>query len=62
VIDPGSGKVLGKLDLQALMPKGSAGDPNQVLNGIAYNSLTGHLYVTGKHWPVLYEIALIPSL
>jgi glutamine cyclotransferase len=62
VIDPGSGKVLGKLDLQALMPKGSAGDFNQVLNGIAYNSLTGHLYVTGKHWPVLYEIALSPSL
>ncbi len=62
VIDPGSGKVLGKLDLQALMPKGSAGDLNQVLNGIAYNSHTGHLYVTGKHWPVLYEIDLSPSL
>ncbi len=62
VIDPGSGKVLGKLDLQALMPKGSVGDLNQVLNGIAYNSLTGHLYVTGKRWPVLYEIALSPAL
>jgi glutamine cyclotransferase len=62
VIDPGSGKVLGKLDLQALLPKGSAGDLNQVLNGIAYNSQTGHLYVTGKHWPVLYEIAISPSL
>jgi glutamine cyclotransferase len=62
VIDPGSGKVLGKLDLQALMPKGSAGDLNQVLNGIAYNSQTGHLYVTGKHWPVLYEIDLNPAL
>jgi glutamine cyclotransferase len=62
VIDPGSGKVLGKIDLQALMPKGSAGDLNQVLNGIAYNSLTGHLYVTGKRWPVLYEIDLSPAL
>ena len=62
IIDPGSGKVLGKLDLKALMPKGSAGDFNQVLNGIAYNSQTGHLYVTGKHWPVLYEISLSPSL
>ncbi len=62
VIDPGSGKVLGKLDLQDLLPKGSAGDLNQVLNGIAYNSLTGHLYVTGKRWPVLYEIAISPSL
>jgi glutamine cyclotransferase len=62
LIDPVSGKVLGKLDLQALMPKGSIGDFNQVLNGIAYNSKTGHLYVTGKHWPVLYEIELNPSL
>jgi glutamine cyclotransferase len=62
VIEPGSGKVLGKLDLTALMPKGSAGDYNRVLNGIAYNSLTGHLYVTGKHWPVLYEITLSPAL
>jgi glutaminyl-peptide cyclotransferase len=62
VIDPASGKVLGKLDLQALMPKGSAGDLNQVLNGIAYNSQTGHLYVTGKHWPVLYEIEVSPAL
>jgi glutamine cyclotransferase len=62
LIDPGSGKVLGKLDLQALMPKGSAGDYNKVLNGIAYNSQTGHLYVTGKRWPVLYEIAVSPAL
>ena len=44
------------------MPKGSAGDLNKVLNGIAYNPANGHLYVTGKHWPVLYEIELSPSL
>jgi glutaminyl-peptide cyclotransferase len=62
VIDPASGKVLGKLDLKALLPKGSAGDIDKVLNGIAYNPQTGHLYVTGKHWPVLYEISLSPSL
>jgi glutamine cyclotransferase len=62
VIDPASGKVLGKLDLEALMPKGSAGDLDQVLNGIAYNSQTGHLYVTGKHWSVLYEISLNPAI
>jgi len=62
MIDPGSGKVLGKLDLQHLMPKGYEGDLSKVLNGIAYNSQTGHLYVTGKLWPVLYEIELIPAL
>ena len=62
MIDPGSGKVLGKLDLKSLLPKGSAGDLDRVLNGIAYNPQTGHLYVTGKHWPVLYEISVSPSL
>jgi len=62
IIDPGSGKALGKLDLRPLMPKGSEGDMGKVLNGIAYNAQTGRLYVTGKDWPVLYEIEIIPSL
>ena len=62
IIDPRSGKALGKLDLHQLIPKGSEGDMSKVLNGIAYNPETGHLYITGKDWPVLYEIMLIPSL
>jgi len=62
VIDPATGKVTGKINLHELIPEGSEGDYGKVLNGIAYNPQTGHLYVTGKHWPVLYEIALSPSL
>jgi glutaminyl-peptide cyclotransferase len=62
IINPLSGKVLGKLDLHQLMPKGSEGDMSKVLNGIAYNPQSGHLYVTGKDWPMLYEIELVPSL
>jgi len=62
IIDPSTGKVTGTVELRDLMPKGSKGDYNKVLNGIAYNPLTGNLYVTGKNWPVLYEIKLIPSL
>jgi len=61
-IDPASGKVTGKLDLSDLMPKGSEGNMNMVLNGIAFNPANGHLFVTGKDWPVLYEIALTPPL
>lgn len=61
LIDPSSGKVTGRVDLDALMPEGSRGNYNKVLNGIAYNPQNGHLYVTGKNWPVLYEIELIPS-
>jgi glutamine cyclotransferase len=57
-----TGKVLGKLDLHPLIPKGSEGDLSRVLNGIAYNPQTRHLYVTGKNWPALYEIVLIPPI
>jgi glutamine cyclotransferase len=32
-----------------------------VLNGIAYDSQRDRLYVTGKLWPNLYEINLIPA-
>jgi len=62
IIDPLTGKVTGKIDLEALMPEGSKGDYSKVLNGIAWNKENGHLYVTGKNWPVLYEIELVPSL
>ena len=31
-----------------------------VLNGIAYDPEGDRLFVTGKHWPRLYEIKLVP--
>jgi len=62
IIDPLTGKVSGKAELQNLIPEGSKGDYGKVLNGIAFHPQTGHLYVTGKDWPFLYEIELIPSL
>ncbi len=62
IIDPSTGKVTGKVEFEDLMPKGSKGDYGKVLNGIAFNPQTGHLYITGKNWPVLYEIELVPAL
>jgi glutamine cyclotransferase len=62
IIDPLTGKVTGTVDLQKLMPEGSRGDYGKVLNGIAFNPQNGHIYVTGKNWPFLYDIELIPSL
>jgi glutaminyl-peptide cyclotransferase len=32
-----------------------------VLNGIAYDATTGLLYVTGKCWPHIYEVRLLPK-
>lgn len=58
VIDPGTGKVLGTLDLSMLFPKGIPDDMDHVLNGIAYDPSTDHFYVTGKYWPVMYKIKI----
>lgn len=58
IIDPHTGKVTGELDLQKLMPAGSRDNMDKVLNGIAFNNDNSHLYITGKNWPVLYEIEI----
>lgn len=57
-IDPQSGAVTGLVDLTPLIPEGLAGGRDAVANGIAWNPQTGQIYVTGKLWPVLYEIRL----
>ncbi len=57
-IDAATGKVTGTLDLSSLYPKGIPVDYEHVLNGIAYNSDQHTLFVTGKLWPVIYEIEI----
>lgn len=59
-IAPASGEVVGWIDLNGLGPApDTLADPsNDVLNGIAYDSDQDRLFVTGKHWPELYEIRL----
>jgi glutaminyl-peptide cyclotransferase len=60
-IDPVSGKVMGWIDLSGLWrPEDRDGDPESVLNGIAYDSKRDRLFVTGKRWPKLFEIRVIP--
>lgn len=57
-ISPKTGQVLGYLDLSNLLPAGERTDPEAVLNGIAYDPKSGHLLITGKLWPKLFEIEL----
>lgn len=60
-IDPASGKVLSWIDLSGLLSEEDrAGLNTDVLNGIAYDSASDRLYVTGKLWPKLYEIEIVP--
>jgi len=61
-IDPASGRLLGWIDLAGLLPdEDRAAQRVDVLNGIAYDPATGRLFVTGKWWPKLFEIELIPA-
>ena len=56
-IDPASGKVVGRLDLTQLLESARVKNPDlNELNGIAYDSTSGKVYVTGKKWPTMYEI------
>ncbi|MGB8479249.1 MAG: glutaminyl-peptide cyclotransferase [Acidobacteriaceae bacterium] len=60
-ISPSTGKVIEWIDLSGLRPAAVQQNDNAVLNGIAYDSQHDRLYVTGKLWPNLYEIQLIPA-
>jgi glutamine cyclotransferase len=61
-IDPDSGNVVGWIDCSGLLPPDQRGttDPDAVLNGIAWEPKQHKLYVTGKLWPKLFEIELVP--
>lgn len=60
-IAPATGNVVGWIDLTGLLPPGSVTDSEAVLNGIAYDSVHDRLFVTGKLWPKIFEIKLIPE-
>jgi len=60
-ISPASGKVLGWIDLTGLLAPGQVTDPEAVLNGIAYDAAHDRLFVTGKLWPKLFEIKIVPE-
>ena len=61
-IDPATGAVTRWIDLHDLLPDKDRTPSTDVLNGIAVDQATGHLLVTGKHWPALFEIDLHPGI
>jgi glutamine cyclotransferase len=58
---PVDGKVLGWIDLTGLLSAADRAEQVDVLNGIAYDALGDRLFVTGKLWPKLFEIRVIPK-
>lgn len=59
IIDPKDGKVEGVIDCRGLLPKSLYTAETDVLNGIAYDSQTKRIFLTGKNWPKLYEVELV---
>lgn len=64
IINPQTGIVESEIDLTELVPKNyfknEMDAQNNVLNGIAWDAKGKRLFVTGKKWPKLFEIKLLP--
>jgi glutamine cyclotransferase len=58
-INPANGHILGKIDLSGLLAKAGRHvdtEEGNVLNGIAYDSTKKSMYITGKKWPLIFEM------
>ena len=60
IIDPRNGLVKSWIELDGLQDSVVFTGEN-VLNGIAFDAKDNRLFVTGKNWPNLYEITLVPT-
>lgn len=60
IISPHTGRVTGWIDLEGLLNREEYGGAGE-LNGIAYDVDNDRLFVTGKLWPKLFEIKLVPK-
>jgi glutamine cyclotransferase len=58
-IDPSTGKVVSYLDMKGLLPADQRRDPDDVLNGIAYDAASRRVFIVGKRWPRIFEIKLL---
>jgi glutamine cyclotransferase len=59
-IAPDTGLVVGYIDLTGLLSANER-PSDGVLNGIAYDREHDRLFVTGKLWPKLFEIKVVPK-
>ena len=60
IIDPTDGRLQGWLRLDGILPVVFRREDTAEMNGIAYDAETGRLFVTGKRWPRLFEIEVVP--
>ena len=61
VIDPASGDVIATIDATGLLAQLGPTGGEDVLNGIAYDPERDVVVLTGKYWPAMVEISLVPA-
>jgi len=59
IIDSHDGRVTGWLDLSGLLDRSQYDNTTEVLNGITYYAGSDRMFVTGKRWPLLFEIIMV---
>lgn len=57
-ISPATGDVMSWIDLSRLWPRPRRTPNADVLNGIAYDKALRRIFITGKKWPTVYQIAV----
>ena len=60
-IDPTTGRVHAEVDASVLPVDRTGLGGDDVLNGIAHDPATGRFLLTGKRWPVLFEVEFVPA-
>jgi len=61
IINPKTGRVEGNINLGSILKQSEKNKLDQnddVLNGIAWDSINQRMFVTGKRWPKLFEIKI----
>ena len=59
-IDPATGEVTAVIDASGLLGPADYQAGAEVLNGIAWMPETKRFLITGKRWPLLFEVELVP--
>ena len=57
-IDAKTGRINAWVNFAGLRPDSALGNADSVLNGIAYDAITKRVFVTGKNWDRLFEVAI----
>ncbi|MEA2562641.1 MAG: glutaminyl-peptide cyclotransferase [Acidobacteriota bacterium] len=60
-IDPATGEVTAVIDASGLLTAADYEAGAEVLNGIAWMPETKRFLITGKHWPLMFEVELVPK-